>query len=153
MRVRKKSKNNMPKVKMLIGIDPDVDKSGVAFINGTTLTLENLTFFQLFDLLQFYKEKEEKPTVFVECGFLNKSNWHKKAGKSAAFNAKIGEYTGENKQVAKKIVEMCEYLWLPHHKIRPTQKKIDSETFKSLTGSKIRTNQEVRDAFMLIYGR
>ena len=38
----------MSKNKMLIGIDPDVDKSGIAFINGTTLTLENLTFFELF---------------------------------------------------------------------------------------------------------
>lgn len=148
-----KSKNNMPKVKMLIGIDPDVDKSGVAFINGTTLTLENLTFFQLFDLLRFYKEKEEKPTVFVECGFLNKSNWHKKAGKSAAFNAKIGEYTGANFETAKKIVEMCEYLGLPYHKIRPTQKKIDNELFKQITGFKGKTNQEQRDAFMLIHGR
>lgn len=143
----------MSNQKMLIGIDPDVDKSGVAFINGSTLTIENLTFFQLFDLLKFYKEKENKPTVYIECGFLNKSNWHKKAGKSAAFNAKIGEHTGANFETAKKIVEMCEYLGLPHHKIKPTQSKIDSETFKSLTNSKIRTNQEQRDAFMLIYGR
>lgn len=138
---------------MLIGIDPDVDKSGVAFINGNTLTLENLTFFKLFDLLRFYKEKEQKPIVYIECGFLNKSNWHKKAGKSAAFNAKIGEHTGANFETAKKIVEMCEYLELPHVKVKPTRKKIDNEFFKQITGSKIRTNQEQRDAYMLIHGR
>jgi hypothetical protein len=139
--------------KMLIGIDPDVDKSGVAFINGKTLTLQNLTFFQLFDFLKFYKEKVDKPTVYVECGFLNKSNWHKKFDKSAAFNTKIGEHTGANFETAKKIVEMCEYLEIPHFKIKPTSRKIDNDLFKKLSGLKIRTNQEQRDAFMLIYGR
>jgi hypothetical protein len=74
---------------MLIGIDPDVYKSGVAFINEKTITLKNLTFFELFDFLSFYKEKINKPIVYIECGFLNKSNWHKKAGKSAAFNQKL----------------------------------------------------------------
>ena len=69
----------MSKDKFLIGIDPDVDKSGVAIIDGNNVTLDNLTFFKLFDYLKFYKEKERKPTVYVECGFLNKSNWHKKA--------------------------------------------------------------------------
>ena len=61
------------KDKFLIGIDPDVDKSGVAIIDGNNVTIDNLTFFQLFDYLKFYKEKERKPTVYVECGFLNKS--------------------------------------------------------------------------------
>ena len=138
---------------MLIGIDPDVDKSGIAFINGTTLTLENLTFFELFDMLKFYKEKEVKPVVYVECGFLNKSNWHKNSGKSAAFNAKIGEYTGANFETAKKICEMCDYLNIPHIKIKPTQSKTSSDYFKKLTGAKFKTNQEQRDAYMLIHGR
>lgn len=143
----------MSRDKFLIGIDPDVDKNGVAIIDGANVTIDNLTFFKLFDYLKFYKEKERKPIVYVECGFLNKSNWHKKAGKSAAFNAKIGEYTGANFETAKKICEMCEYLNIPYHKIKPTNKKIDSDLFKQLTGVKFRTNQEQRDAFMLIHGR
>ncbi len=141
-------KNNM-----LIGIDPDVYKSGVAFINEKTITLKNLTFFELFDFLSFYKEKINKPIVYIECGFLNKSNWHKKAGKSAAFNTKIGEYTGANFETAKKIVEMCEYLNIPYQPIKPTASKVDSNLFKQITGLKIRTNQEQRDAYMLIHGR
>lgn len=143
----------MAKHKMLIGIDPDVDKSGVAFINGTQLTLDNLTFFQLFDLLKFYKEKEEKPTVYIECGALNKSNWHSKASKSDKWNSNIGADLGRNFETANKIVEMCEYLNLPHVKIKPTQSKITSDYFKKLTGAKFRTNQEQRDAYMLIHGR
>jgi len=139
--------------KILIGIDPDVDKSGVAFLQGDQLKLQNLTFFELFDLLSFYKEKEVKPTVYVECGFLNKSNWHKKNAYSAAMNSKIGERTGANFETAKKIVEMCIYLKLPYLQIKPTATKISNEYFKSITGIQTRTNQEQRDAFMLVFGR
>ena len=138
---------------LLIGIDPDVDKSGVAFKNGNEYTLENLTFFELFDFLKFYKEREEKPIVYVEKGSLNKSNWHTKQSHSAAFNSKIGENTGRNFETANKIIEMCQYLKLPYVEVKPTRKKIDSETFKKLTGFTKRTNQEQRDSFMLIFGR
>jgi hypothetical protein len=139
--------------KLLIGIDPDVDKNGVCFYNGTEYDLENLTFFELFDFLNFYKEREQKPTVYIEKGSLNNSNWHIKQGNSAAFNSKIGENTGRNFETANKIIEMCQYLKLPYVEIKPTRKKIDSETFKKISGINKRTNQEQRDAFMLIYGR
>lgn len=139
--------------KILIGIDPDVDKSGFARIEGNQLKIDNLSFFDLFEELRFYKEKEVKPVVYVECGFLNKSNWHKKFGGSSAVNAKIGERTGANFETAKKIVEMCEYLGLPCEKIKPKASKVSSDYFKKITGLTIRTNQEQRDALMLIWGR
>lgn len=142
-----------PKEKYFIGIDPDVDKSGVAFLNKNQLQLDNLTFFQLFDYFKIMKEKYPNVEVYVECGFLNKSNWHKKGDKSAAFNSKIGEYTGANFETAKKIVEMCVYLKITHYKIKPTRSKITNDYFKKITGYDGRTNQEQRDAFMLIYGR
>jgi hypothetical protein len=139
--------------KILIGIDPDVEKSGFARIQGDQLKLDNLSFFDLFEELKYYKEREIKPIVYVECGYLNKSNFHKKAGKSAALNAKIGERTGANFETAKKIVEMCEYLKLPCVKIQPKASKITNDYFKTITGLSIRTNQEQRDAMMLIWGR
>lgn len=139
--------------KILIGIDPDVDKSGFARIEGNQLKLDNLTFFDLFEELKFYKEREFKPTVYVECGYLNKSNFHKKVGMSAALNAKIGERTGANFETAKKIVEMCEYLKIPYIKIQPKASKITNDYFKKITGINTRTNQEQRDAMMLIWGR
>ena len=139
--------------KILIGIDPDVEKSGFARIQGDQLKLDNLSFFDLFEELKFYKEREIKPTVYIECGFMNKSNFHKKAGMSAALNAKIGERTGANFETAKKIVEMCEYLKLPYVKIQPKASKITNDYFKKITGVNTRTNQEQRDAMMLIWGR
>lgn len=142
----------MKEPKLLIGIDPDVDKSGVAFKNGKLIELSNLTFFQLFDFLSFYKEREVKPTIYIECGYLNASNWHKKVNQSASVNAKIGERTGANFETAKKIVEMCEYLNLPFVQIKPTRSKVNSDFFKQITGISTRTNQEQRDAYMLIHG-
>ncbi|MFV5697772.1 hypothetical protein ACM55H_05335 [Flavobacterium sp. ZT3R17] len=139
--------------KILIGIDPDVDKSGFARIEGNQLKLDNLSFFDLYEELKFYKELEVKPVVYIECGFLNKSNFHKKAGMSAALNAKIGERTGANFETAKKIVEMCEYLKMPYVKIQPKASKITNDYFKKITGINARTNQEQRDAMMLIWGR
>ena len=142
----------MRKEKTLIGIDPDIHKSGVALLLGSQLELNNLSFFELFDYLQ-EKKASENLSVYVECGFLNGGNRHLKFGGSLALNSKIGERIGSNHETAKKIIEMCEYLKITHFKVKPTQSKINSKTFQSMTGSNIRTNQECRDAFMLVFGR
>lgn len=143
----------MNKQKILIGIDPDTEKSGVATKIGRELILQNLTFFQLFEMLLFYETEEPKPIIYIECGFLNQSNWHKKTNSSASINAKIGERTGANFEVAKKICEMCEYLGLEYMKVKPTRSKVNADFFKQITGIEKRTNQEQRDAFMLIFNK
>lgn len=141
--------------KISIGLDPDVDKSGFSLINGEHYKLRTLSFFDVFmqlnDLILF--NGTECITVYIECGFLNKSNWHKKVNQSANVNAKIGERTGANFEVAKKLCEMCEYLGLKYIQVRPTRTKLDSSTFKAITKITKRTNQEERDSFMLIFGR
>lgn len=143
----------MPKGKILIGIDPDVDKSGVAFLNSNHLELNNLTFFELLDYLRDYKNEFENLQVYIECGFLNGGNRHLKHGSSHALNSKIGERIGANHETAKKIIEMCEYLKITHHKVKPTRTKSANDFFKQVTGYKGLTNQEQRDAFFLIFGR
>lgn len=142
--------------KVLIGIDPDTDKSGFALIFGKTILLKNLKFFELFKMLYFIKNHQEYQDcdmmVYVECGFLNGGNRHFKAAASTAFNGKISERVGANHEIAKKVCEMCEFLKLPFQQIRPTKSKTDSDFFKKLTKIKTRTNQEQRDAMMMIWG-
>ncbi|MEG0929881.1 MAG: hypothetical protein RSD53_05835 [Algoriella sp.] len=140
---------------VLIGIDPDVDKNGFALIHNKNYELANLTFFELYDKLQSLKNdfENESIKVFVECGFLNKSNWHKVKKGSASINANIGNRTGRNHEVAHKIIEMCEYLNLTNFKVKPTSKKRDNKEFSLITGIKKRTNQEQRDAMFLIFGK
>ncbi len=143
----------MPKEKILIGIDPDVDKSGVAFLNGNHLELNNLTFFELFDYLRDYKNEFKNLIIYIECGFLNGGNRHLKLAGSHSLNSKIGERIGANHETAKKIIEMCEYLRITYFKVKPTRTKSTNEFFKQVTGYKGQTNQEQRDAFFLIFGR
>lgn len=144
--------------KIYIGIDPDTDKSGVAYyISGSKdLTLKNLRFFDLLDYLINVKDElskldKVKLTIVIEGGWLNKSNWHLSAKGTSALNSKIGSHVGENHEVGRKIVEMCVYLNLNHVVIKPKKSKVNQEYFKALTGHKSRTNQEKRDAAMLVW--
>jgi sulfur carrier protein ThiS len=139
-------------MKTLIGIDPDVTKSGVAYKNGKTIELYNYSFFELFDYLKLLKLSHDKIIVYVECGFLNKSNWHTTNG-SSAINAQIGQRTGANHEIAKKIIEMCVYLELKYFEIKPTKSKVNAYFFKQITKLDLRTNQETRDAYMLIFNQ
>lgn len=143
----------MPNEKILIGIDPDTEKSGVAFLKGKHLELNNLTFFGLLDYLKICKNESENLKVYIECGFLNGGNRHLSNTKSNAFNSKIGERIGANHETAKKIIEMCEYLKIQFEKVKPTRTKSTNDFFKQVTGYKGQTNQEQRDAFFLIFGR
>lgn len=140
-----------------IGIDPDVTKNGVAFYERATkkLELSNLTFFELFDYLQFVKkvskEENQSVSVIIDAGWLNKSNFHV-TGQNKSINGQIGERVGANHQVGKLIVEMCIYLDLDYKLNKPTKSKVNAETFAKITGIIGRTNQEQRDAGMLVYG-
>jgi hypothetical protein len=137
--------------KLLIGIDPDIEKSGVCYyFSKENFKLYNLTFFELFTTL---KQTEGNVKAYIEAGWLNKSNWHKVANGSAAINASIGLRTGANHEVGRKIVEMCEYLEVEYVLVKPTKSKINSDKFNKNTGHKGRSNQEQRDACMLVFGK
>jgi len=143
----------MQTVKM--GIDPDTDKSGVAILSSEGLILKNLRFFELFeeirDISYLCILNQQKFEVTIEAGWLNKSNWHTSSKNSMHVNTKIGNATGANHEVGSKIVVMCEYLNVTYNIITPKRSKTDSATFKQITNYDKRTNQEQRDAAMLLY--
>lgn len=143
----------MTKSKFIIGIDPDVEKSGVAIQKDGNIEVKTLSFFEIYDYLKFYQFRIEKPIVYIECGYLNKSNWHVNSTTNNRVSGQIGQRTGANHEVAKKLCEMCEYLGLEHIKIKPTSRKLDAKTFKQITGITSILNQDQRDSVMLIYGR
>lgn len=141
---------------MLIGIDPDVDKSGIAVKHATPgIYLNTLTFFQLFDFLNSHKDKIKN--VRIEAAWLIKHNWNKKLDGSAAINANIGNAAGRNHEVGRKIAEMCEYLKIPFELVKPLKKlwkgpngKITHKELAMMTTLPAKTNQEQRDACLLI---
>lgn len=133
---------------MILGCDPDLKKSGIATLQNGILKLQNLTFTELVEYLMANKTEIKK--VVVEAGWLNeKSNWHNQ--KNAQIAAKIGKNVGENHATGKLICEMALYLGFVVELVRPTTRKLDAEQFKSVTGYEGRTNQEQRDAALLIW--
>lgn len=139
--------------KLFIGVDPDVNKNGVGFYykDSKRLELENLRFFALFDAIKQFKTRYNI-TVIIDAGWLNKSNFHV-TGTNKNVNGKIGERVGANHQCGKLIAQMCEYLGVNYELHRPTRSKVNKEVFEQITGYKGRTNQETRDAGMLVYGK
>lgn len=80
-------------MRVYIGIDPDIDKSGVAYYEGLTkrYKLMNLTFFDLLDYLDELKhEADGNLMVVIEGGWLNKSNWHIQ-GQNQRVSTQIGK--------------------------------------------------------------
>jgi hypothetical protein len=144
---------------ILIGIDPDIEKSGMALWNtdNKQLSLFNLSFFELFD---FFKQNTVDK-VIIEAGWLNeKTNWHKGyynksknqfMQNSVAVNERISKHTGANHEIGKKIAEMCTYLNIKYELVVPKSSKIKTEYFQKITGIK-KSNQEQRDAAMLVFG-
>lgn len=139
---------------VFIGVDPDISKSGVCLYDPSTkdMSLNNLAFFDLLEYLKDKKQKHENILVVIEAGWLNKGNWHIKKGYSANYNATIGGKTYANHEVGKKIVEMCNYLKISCSLVKPKKSKLNSESFKNITKYQKRTNQEQRDAAMLVFG-
>lgn len=148
----------------VIGIDPDVQKSGVACLEPATRKLEltNLAFPQLLDFLGYIKEEAARlgksVTVVIEAGWLNRSNWHLTARDSRALAAAKGLQAGRNHEVGRKIAEVCEHWQLPCQLVRPLQKtwrgkdgKITHEELALFTHITGRTNQHARDAALLAW--
>ena len=154
----------MKKYDNIIAIDPDVTRSGVAFLKPTTRQLEvsNLTFPQVVDYLNQAKSVQAKMgetlNVLVEASWLIKGNWHLSSWERKQRAASKGYDVGRNHETGKKIVEMCQYLEievLEHYPLRKCWKgkdgKITHEELSSFTGLTGRTNQDARDAVLLAW--
>lgn len=134
-----------------IGIDPDVEKSGVAVYDteDKSLELKTLDFWSIIEEIESYLVPV---TLVIEAGWLiKKSNWHGTSKQSKTAGERIAKNVGSNHQVGKLLAKYCESKGIKYSLVKPIG-KLDHNTFKKITGYKGRTNQEVRDAGMLVYG-
>jgi hypothetical protein len=137
---------------LYIGIDPDIDKSGLCVYDRYADDKMQLFTASFFDVLQTIDEwnGRRRTIVKLEAGWLNKkSNWH--GGKSNVAQ-KIAKNVGENHATGKLIEQYCIRNNYQYKLIVPKKSKVDAVMFKKLTGYERRTNQELRDAAMLVYG-
>ncbi|ARG17592.1 hypothetical protein B7L44_13920 [Acinetobacter nosocomialis] len=137
--------------KIIIGIDPDLEKSGVAVLGQSHFELKNLNFAEVVEL--FKAEQDLIKKVVIEAGWLNKkANFRSGANKSIAVNEQISRRVGENHATGKLLVQMAQHMGLAVIEVKPTKTKVNSDDFNRITGWQGRTNQEQRDAGMLIWG-
>lgn len=138
-----------------IGIDPDLQKNGVAIMeNGQYKEIISLSFPELLELI--FESKNDTGVLFVvEDVNKNKPTYFRGKMNQAVSN-NISQKVGMVKAVGQKIIEMLEFNNVPYELCPPlkgTLKKCkeDAKLFTRLTGWQGRTNADKRDAAMMIY--
>jgi hypothetical protein len=144
---------------MKIGIDPDVDKNGIAIIENGKLRTMSLELIPFYEWLKLVAENIE--IVNIEASWLLSHNWTSNGNIAASL--KIANHTGANHQIGKEIVKVLELLEIPYKLTRPLKKiwkgtngKITHKELlniwqvKNLGFDQKQTNQEQRDAALLI---
>ena len=152
------------KYDVIIGIDPDVTKSGVAWLNPTTRILEinNKSFPELIKVLDRARElslSENKTVIVViEASWINTHNRHIIPGQTNAAASKSGYNIGRNHQTGIALSQYAQYIGLDVVEQPPLRKgwsggdrKITHKELAYFTGIAGRTNQEERDAALLAW--
>lgn len=135
---------------IIIGIDPDLEKSGVAIL-GNGLQLKNMTFPETIEL--FRNEQDSIKKVVIEAGWENKkANFRVGENHSRQVNEQISRRVGMNHATGILLAEIAQAMGIAVLLVKPTKSKLDAKEFNKITGWQGRTNQEVRDAAMLVYG-
>ena len=146
------------KADIIIGIDPDVNKSGVAVIGKDRRVMAVSLSFPA--LLEFLKDmaKEGNVVVVVEASWKISTNWHTGRGDSIRTAARKGKDAGRCHEVGRKIVECAQFYGLEVVERLPLKKiwkgkdgKITDEEIKAFMPIQGRTNQEERDAALLAW--
>lgn len=160
--------NRKLKYDVLIGIDPDVERSGLAILGlyDMKLTVNSHPFPELLEIVRSVAfegaELGHATVVYVEAGWKNKSNWHLSPKDTRASAAKKGEHVGRNQETGRKIVEMLRHYGIQVMEQSPLRKcwqgkdgKITHEELKRLCQmsgvefNRPRSNQEERDSALL----
>lgn len=148
--------------KIIIGIDPDIDKSGVCVLDPKGRHIQ-ATVASFPDLVGYFekqaKQSDIDTTVVVEAAWMhNKTNWHMTPKDSKRVAAAKGYSVGQNHQTGKLICEMARAYGLKVVEHIPLVKcwkgkdrKITDAEIKAFIPIQGRTNQESRDAALLAW--
>lgn len=139
--------------RLVVGIDPDLVKSGVAITRaGGLVHMDALSFPEL---LEFVRELlPEQPVVIVEEVEADKTTYHR-PGTNARQHGRIAQNVGQVKGVKRVLVECLKSMGVDVVLVKPlrgpvkNRAKKDADYFNKVTGWKGRTNEDKRDAAML----
>ena len=141
--------------KLVVGIDPDLDKSGVATVAaGSLSTLDSLSFFEL---IAFIQEHRLVARFVLEDVEHDKATYYR-PGTTQAGMRKIAQNVGQVKAIGRLLAKYLQECGADFILVKPLQgylkkAKNDAEYFNRLTGWVGRSNQDKRDAALLaLYG-
>jgi hypothetical protein len=147
------------KADIIIGIDPDVSKSGVGVVSSKgEVEVFSFTFPELIEHLKLSAQLKDCTVVVVEASWKISTNWHTGRGDSIRTAARKGKDAGRCHEVGRKIVECAQYYGLEVVEKLPLKKiwkgkdgKITDAEIKAFMPIQGRTNQEERDAALLAW--
>lgn len=142
----------MIKYEYLIGIDPDLDKSGVAHYSDKSIQeCTSLTMWDLFNHITHLCNKlnawKISYIVLLEAGHLNKNTWHK-GGRGGSKNVGKGQAVGIIIEQFLKAHEINYKLVAPAGYSKFFK---DEKLFQKETGWTERTNQDARAAAAIVF--
>ena len=151
--------------RIIIGIDPDVDQSGIGRLDVAErkCTATHLPFPLLIDYIkdvaQVARMKKVSLVVYVEASWLISHNWHIQFRDTKAVAAKKGQEVGRMHETGRKIVEMLEHYGIDVREQHPLKKcwqgKDGKITHNEITQvckwDRKRSNQEERDAMLIAW--
>ncbi len=135
-------------MKIVIGIDPDSNKHGVAeYWDGELVNLWSMRLMDLRDLLDGIRPRDQVE-IHIEdvCG--KKATWHAQ-GKSASVKSMADQRVGMCKQAQREVEYLAEYVGIKivKHPISSRWKsQREKAEFEKITGWTGRSNEDTRSA-------
>jgi hypothetical protein len=157
LEVRKRTVKNTEGI--VIGIDPDLVKSGVAeVVNGEIVNLHALAFPQLIEFAKLQYKNNDQIEFIVEEVEADKATYKRKDTNQHQM-LKIAQNVGQVKGVKRVLVECLQHEGIPVRLVKPLKgiykkkAKADAKFFNQLTGWTGSSNEDKRDAGLLaLYG-
>ena len=142
-----------------VGIDPDIEKNGVAIVDSVSheVQLYSMHFAELIEWLQQFVWR--RAIIVIEASWLVSHNWHFRMTDNRRKVASLGHAVGRNHQTGILLQECAEHMGLDVHLRKPLRKcwqgkdgKITHKELQAVTGVICgRSNQEERDAALLAW--
>jgi len=150
-----------PHTRYILGIDPDLDKSGIALLDcqlGQFLKVSAVSFVEMTLILRGDVPDKDDITIVLEDSDLS-TNWHVNPRDNVHVAAAKGRSIGMCHATARHIKELAEYYQMQVVQMKPLRKcwkgpngKIThDECAQFMRNLPTRTNQEMRDAALLAW--
>lgn len=135
---------------IIIGIDPDSKKHGVAiYLDGVLSGLWNLELMMLKKIIKSYREKGYSVICAIEHVHANTSTFRAGGSKSKSLSARMGHGVGMVHQASVELCRMLDHIDVPYslYKISNRWKsQSDKRFFELATGWEGLSNEDTRSA-------